>query len=156
MGNNMIPYTYGVGEKYTYFISEHYKLIENDKIEEGSLLNATNDSVDSYDYHLSKNGLVCFKKLLDCNRIHSFELSMDGNMEDIPDPEENIEDVDVEGLEYTDGNNRIVKIFNPKCIICLERDSEYTFKQCGHHCVCQECYQNKGDIDILKCVICRT
>ena len=38
LGNNMIPYTFVVGEKYTYFISEHYKFIGNDKIEEGSLL----------------------------------------------------------------------------------------------------------------------
>ena len=27
------------------------------------------------------------------------------------------------------------------------------FKQ---KCVCEQCYQNKGDIDILKCVVCRT
>ena len=31
----MIPYTFAVGEKYTYFLSSHYKFIGNDKIEEG-------------------------------------------------------------------------------------------------------------------------
>ena len=36
IGNNMIPYTFAVGEKYTYFLSSHYKFIENDKIEEGT------------------------------------------------------------------------------------------------------------------------
>ena len=34
MGNNMIPFTFAIGEKYTYFISTHYKLIENDETEE--------------------------------------------------------------------------------------------------------------------------
>ena len=33
MGNNLIPYTFAVGEKYTYFISIHYKFIENHKIQ---------------------------------------------------------------------------------------------------------------------------
>ena len=54
MGNNMIPHTFAVGEKYTYFLSTHYKLIGNDKIQEGTLLNPSNDSLDPYDYHLSK------------------------------------------------------------------------------------------------------
>ena len=38
IGNNMIPYTFAVGEKYTYFLYFRYKFIQNDKIEEGSLL----------------------------------------------------------------------------------------------------------------------
>ena len=25
-----------------------------------------------------------------------------------------------------------------------------------HQCICEQWYQNKGDIDILKCVVCRT
>ena len=94
MGNIMIPYTFAVGEKYTYFISTHYKFIENDKIEEGTFLNPSNDSLDPYDYHLSKNGLDCFKKLLECNRIHSSWLSMEsGYMEEIvEDEEDDVED----------------------------------------------------------------
>ena len=43
-----------------------------------------------------------------------------------------------------------------KSVLCLERDSIYAFRQCGHQCICEQCYQNKGDIDILKCVVCRT
>ena len=66
MGNNLITYTFAVGEKYTYFISTHYKFIEKDKIVEGTLLNPSIDSLDPYDYHLSRNGLDCFKKLLEC------------------------------------------------------------------------------------------
>ena len=65
MGTNMIPYIFAIGEKYTYFISTHYKFIGNDKIEEGMLLNASINSLDPYDYHLSKNGLDCFEKLLE-------------------------------------------------------------------------------------------
>ena len=82
--NNMIPYTFTVGEKYTYFISSHYKLIENDKIEKGLLLILSNDSLDPYDYHLSKNGMDCFKTLLECNRIHRSGFSMEsGDMKEI-------------------------------------------------------------------------
>ena len=50
----------------------------------------------------------------------------------------------------------MVKIFNQKCVICLESDSDYALRQCGHQCICEQCYYNKGDIDILKCVVCRT
>ena len=73
----MILYTSAVGEKYTCFISTHHKFIENDKTEQGMLLNPSGDSLDPFDYHLSKNGLDCFKKLLECNRIHSSWLSME-------------------------------------------------------------------------------
>ena len=57
MGNNRIPHTFAIGEKYTFSISTHYEFIENNKIEEGTLLNPSSDSLDPYDYHLSKNGL---------------------------------------------------------------------------------------------------
>ena len=40
MGNNMVTYAIIVGEKNTYFLYHCYKFIENDKIEEGTLLNA--------------------------------------------------------------------------------------------------------------------
>ena len=49
-----------------------------------------------------------------------------------------------------------LKIFSQKFVICLERNSIYAFRQCGHQCICEQCYQNKGDVDILKCVVCRT
>ena len=63
MVNNMTAHVFGVGSRYTYFISTHYKIIENDKIEEGTLVKSSNDSLDPYDYQLSKNGLDCFIKL---------------------------------------------------------------------------------------------
>ena len=63
IGNNLIPYTFTVGDKYTYFLTSHYKFIENDKIEEGTFLNATNNSLDPYDYHVEKCGEDALKKL---------------------------------------------------------------------------------------------
>ena len=128
MANNIIPYTFAVGGKYTSFISTHYKIIENDKIEEGTLLHPSNNSLDPYDYHLSKNGLDCFKKLLECIRIHSSRLSMEsGDMEEIgADDEDTEEDVNTHELEYADGSNEVVKTFkkvlyalNVIVIICL-------------------------------------
>ena len=92
VGNNMIPYTFATGGKYTYFISTHYKFIENDRIEEGTLLNPWSDSLAPYDYHLSKKGLGCSKKLLECNRFHGNWLSTEsGDMEEIVEDEEDDE-----------------------------------------------------------------
>ena len=70
--------------------------------------------------------------------------------EDLFEQEENL-------VETTclNGNNEVVKIFNEKCVICLDRDSIYAFRECGHQCICQQCYENKGDINILKSVVCR-
>ena len=48
-GIKMIPYTFAAGEKYTYFISTLFKFSENDKIEEGTLLNSSKDSLDPFD-----------------------------------------------------------------------------------------------------------
>ena len=154
MGNNMIPHAIMIGERYTYFLYHHYKFIENDKIEEGTLLNATNISLDPYDFHLEKCGIDSFKKL-ERSLIHSF---WSGHGEDIEVEDDVLveEDINIHEIEYTHGDNEIVKVFNQKCVICLERDSDYIFKQCGQQCICDQCYQNKGDIDILKCVVCRT
>ena len=154
IGNNMIPHAIIIGERYTYFLYHRYDFIENDKIEEGTLLNAANISSDPYEYHLEKCGIDSFKKL-ERILIHSF---WSGYGEDIEDEDDVLveEDIIIHEKEYTHGDNEIIKVFNQKCVICLERDSDYIFKQCGHQCICEQCYQNKGDIDILKCVVCRT
>ena len=137
MGNNMTPYVFALGSKYTYLISTRYKFIENDKIQEGTLLNLSNDSLDSYDYHLRKNGKDCLEKMLDCNRMQSSRPGKEcGFMEEIVEDEDEEdaeedgeEDVDIHELEYTDGNIDAVKTFSQKCVICLERDSDYIFKR---------------------------
>ena len=88
MGINMTPYVFAVGSRYTYFISTHYKFLENDKIGEGLLINLSDGSLDPYDYHLSKNGLDCFKKLKNCNLIHSSWPGKEyGYMEEIDEEE---------------------------------------------------------------------
>ena len=61
MGNNMIPYAIVEGEKNIFFLYNCYEFIENDKIEEGTSLNATNNSLDPYDYHVEKCGVHCFE-----------------------------------------------------------------------------------------------
>ena len=116
--------------------------------------------MDPYDYHIEK----CensFRKL-EYSLIHT---CWPGHGEDIEDEDDDLveegedniqEDVNIHELEYTDGSNKIVKVFNQKCVICLERDSGYIFKQCGHQCICEQCYQNRGNINILKCFVCTT
>ena len=140
MGNNMTPYAFMIGERYTYFLYHRYKFIENYKIEEGTLLNGTDGSLDPYDYHVEKCGVDAFKKL-ERSLIHTF---WSGHGEDDDLVEEDIVEEDENLIEpdYCNGNNEVVKIFG--------------FRHCGHQCICEQCYQNKGDIDILKCVVCRT
>ena len=46
MGNTMPPYVFAVGSRYKYFISTHYKFVGNDKIEECTFSNSSNDSLD--------------------------------------------------------------------------------------------------------------
>ena len=66
------------------------------------------------------------------------------------------EDGNLLETSYTNENNEVVKNFFQKCVTCLERDSEFAFRQCGHQCIHEQFYQNKGDLDLLKCVVCRT
>ena len=57
----MIPHAITIGEKHTYFLYHHYKFFENDKILEGTLLNAPRSSLDPYDYHIGRCGMDSFK-----------------------------------------------------------------------------------------------
>ena len=152
MGNNMIPFVIAVGERYTYFLYNRYRFIGNDKIEEGTLLNTTDYSIDPFDYHVEKCGGNSFKKI-EFSLIHSYWLNQD---EDDDDDDDVIEqEILIEKPAYLNGDNEIVKFFNEKCVIRLEYDSIYAFRKCGHQCICQQCYENKGDINILTCVVCR-
>ena len=152
MDNNMIPYAIIIGEKYTYFISHHYKFFEKDNIEQGTLLNTINGSLDPFDYHVENCGVHSFKKL----ERSLIRTSWPGVGKGDEDVEEDEEDKDLIETQYLNGNNQVVKIFNQKCVLCYKRDSDYAFRQCGHQCICEECNHNKSDIDILKCVVCRT
>ena len=50
MDGDMRAYTIAVGERYKHFISQHYIIFENIKIEEETQSNSTNDSLDPFDY----------------------------------------------------------------------------------------------------------
>ena len=86
-----------------------YKFIEIDKIEEGTLLNRTNDSLDPFDYHHEKCGLDSFKTLQH-TRIHT---SWPRDDEEAVGDEDNVlfdedlEDVNVYKLEFTGGVMRL-------------------------------------------------
>ena len=56
---------------YTYFISDLYKFIENERSEGGTLLSYTNDIVDPYDDHVV-NCVESAFKTMECNQIHNF------------------------------------------------------------------------------------
>ena len=148
MGNSMIPHGIMIGERYTYFLYHRYEFIGNDKIEEGTLLNVTNISLDPYDFHLEKCGIDSFNQL-ERSLFHTF---WSGHGEVIDDDLVE-EEINIHEIEYTLGDNEIVKVFNQKCVICLELESVYIFKQCGHQCICEQCYQNKGNIDIKMCCL---
>ena len=62
-----------------------------------------------------------------------------------------IDDEDEDEIKIYNGNNELVKIFiAEKCIICLENDSIYAFRNCGHVSICESCYKNKCYLQILK------
>ena len=127
----MAPYAIIIGQKYTYFLYNRYKFIENDKVEEGVSLNVTNNSLDPFDYHLKKCGKDAFKTL-ERSLIHTFWPGVGEDEEDendISDDKDEIEeDEDLIETNYCNGDNEMVKIFNQKCVICLERDSVYAFR----------------------------
>ena len=89
MGNNMTPYAFVVGKNFTYFLYHRYKFMENYKIEEETLLNATNNSLDPYDYHPEKCGIESFKKL-ERSLFHTFWLGV--GEDDISDVEDEVEE----------------------------------------------------------------
>ena len=134
MSNNMCPNAIIIGEKNTYFIAHHHNFIENDKIQEGALLNTIDGSLDPYDYHVEKCGKDAFKKL-ERSLIHTF---WSGVGEDILDVEDEVEENEIEEdddlieIQCLNGKNEVVQFFNQKCFICDERDSVYAFRQCGH------------------------
>ena len=64
--------------------------------------------------------------------------------------------IDEEGPDYCNGNNEMVKISNQMCVIRFERDIDYSIRLSGHQCICEKFHQSKGDINIFKCVVCRT
>ena len=122
------------------------------------MLNATNDSLDPFDYHFGKCGVDFFKTLEHTQIYTCWPRDDDDDEDDIEDGDDDLvkEEEDLIETSYCNGSNEVVNIFEQKRVICYERDSVYAFRQCGHHCICEECYQYKSDYDILKWAVCRT
>ena len=79
-----------MGEKFTYFLYDRYKFIENGKIEEGTLLNATNENLDPYVYLVDKCGLDSFKKsehslIHTCWPGHGEDIENEDDLSDVED-----------------------------------------------------------------------
>ena len=55
-------------------------------------------------------------------------------------------DEDLIETSFCNGTNGVVTFFNQKFVICYEKDSDYAFRQCGHQCICEQCYQNRGEM----------
>ena len=106
-----------------------------------------------FDYHLNKCYVYSFKKI-ERSLTHTFWPGVGEDLEnedDFSDVEDEVEeDGDLLETSYTNGNNEEDKIFNQKCVIFSVRDSVYAFRQCRHQCFCQDCYEKKGDIDMLN------
>ena len=66
-----------------------------------------------------------------------------------------VEDDENNEISIYNGNNELVKIFNEKCVICLENDSIYAFRNCGHQTICNDCYNNSDSNKLTKCVFCQ-
>ena len=71
MGNNMTPNAIAVFTKIQIFLFDLYKFFENERTEEGTLLNSTNNSFDPFHYHLAKCGEGAFKTM-ECNQVNKF------------------------------------------------------------------------------------
>ena len=112
-----------------------------------------------------KCGKDTFKTLERCQNHSCWPRVEEDEEDEVDEVEEDEEDEDNVLVEEDEnfiesiccsGSNEVVKTFNQKCVISCESGSDYAFKHCGHQCVCEQCYRNKGDINILKCVVCRT
>ena len=149
----MVPCIIAAGEKHTYFISNYYKFTGNDKIEMGSLLIDTNISRDTFDSHHTKYGEKRFEKL-NCKRIQTYYLDDESGWRTQTALDAWVEkQMNLDRLYYRKGNIEMVKIFNQKYVLRFENDTVYAHRQCGHQCICQFCYENKGHIGLLKCVV---
>ena len=48
----------------------------------------------------------------------------------------------------------MVKIFIQKCVISLDNPSVFAIRQCGHQCICEDCWTDSR-VQLIKCAVCR-
>ena len=84
-------------------------------------MNATNNSLNPYDYHVEKCGKNAFKKL--DTQIHTFWPGFEEHEENEDDylVEEDEENEDLIDTKFYNGNNEVVKIFSQKCVMFRKR-----------------------------------
>ena len=56
MGDNLTPYSIAVGQENICFLTPHFIIIKNDRINDSELLETNESSVDPFDYHISNCG----------------------------------------------------------------------------------------------------
>jgi len=70
-----------------------------------------------------------------------------------------------EKIDLLKGNNDELEKKIKKCSICLDKESNYIFIPCGHHCICTDCKNNwinfnvnnnnNNNNNLLMCPMCR-
>ena len=68
-----------------------------------------------------------------------------------PDEDEDEEDEEEEEEVEVINDTKTFKTEN--CVICLEKESNILFCNCGHICICNNCSEVKK---LSKCLICKT
>ena len=63
MGNNLTPYSNGIGSEFIYFLTLHFKFIKRERIDSDKSLNTNGGSLDPYDLHVSQCGKNSFKEI---------------------------------------------------------------------------------------------
>ena len=81
-------------------------------------MNATNNSLNPYVYHVEKCGKKAFKKL-EHTQIHAFWPGFEEHEENEDDylVEEDEENEDLIDTKFYNGNNEVVKILSQKCYL---------------------------------------
>ena len=163
MANNMIPTLKAICGIDTNFLSDLCKYIENNRIEEATLLNNTANSLDPFDFHVLRCGEK-FCNEIEHNLIHTYYSDADEDEDEDEDIRRNQRDLEQWGAPQEElfkpyccnGNVEIVKIFNQFYVICVETPSFFAFCLRGHQSVCEKGYQSRGGVDLLNFVLCKT
>ena len=115
-----------IGADYTYFLSLQYKFIENDKIEERTSLNETNDILDPILYPLGTCGVDSYKTI-EHSQIHTF----DPHKEDEEDEDDDLFVKDEDSIESNccNGTIELVKFLSKSVFYVMK---EIVFMHLGN------------------------
>ena len=155
VGNNCVPYPVAYGEKNIYYMNDMCQFIPYISIQDNDIrkkISEMDETYDPYEFLYDSNGgerikfhsFIMIARQFTDRFYENDEIEMERNEED--------EEDEIFENKFYNGTNELVKIFNQKCVICLENGSIYAFRQCGHLCLCENCYNS----EITKCVVCRT